>query len=395
MGDLPELTDKQQALINTLPASSHEIATQLGISKSTVSDHRANLREKGVDIRKDDDAGQWFIASNGKQLRRVSTTTKQSITKQATKLIEEEKRTLMRRLRRTEPLQADPVEGDGNETFCLILADTHFGDIVEKEFWDDDEGEYQTHELYNSEIAADLIQRFAEKALSIRDMMETVTEFDDCVLFVLGDVATGLSHYEGQWQNVDQGMNKQVECSVSALYQLCVTLAEEFETLQFRAIPGNHGTQKPNASLGVNTDLITYSWVDDRLRDSGYDNIDYRYAEAFKSLNTVVRDWRVHLRHGEDSQSHIDKTSRSQADWRGWRDETKFDLAMKGHHHNPGFDKVMNKYPVFSAPSPKPGSEFASRIGSPDVSVKRDLGWAFGMSDERRVTWQFLLDEEL
>jgi len=274
MGDLPELTDKQQALINTLPASSHEIATQLGISKSTVSDHRANLREKGVDIRKDDDAGQWFLASDAQQLRNISTTHKQSITKEATALIEEEKKTLMRRLRATEPLQADPSETPGKETFNVILSDVHFGDVVEKEFWDDDKGEYQTHKFYDSQQAADMVRRVGEKALQIRRLMSELVDFDDCVLYILGDIATGEGIYPGQHKHTEMGLNEQVEESVTALYQLCTTLADEFETLQIRAIPGNHGTDKPSAAIGANTDVLTYGWLDDRLRDSGYDNVD-------------------------------------------------------------------------------------------------------------------------
>lgn len=395
MGDLPELTDKQQSLINTLPASSQDIATELGISTSTVADHRASLRDKGVDIRKDDDAGEWFIASDAQQLRNISTTHKQSITKEATALIEEEKKTLMRRLRATEPLQADPSETPGKETFNIILSDVHFGDVVEKEFWDDDKGEYQTHKLYDSQQAGDMVRRVGEKSLQIRNLMGELVDFDDCALHILGDIATGDGIYPGQHKHTEIGLNEQVEESVTALYQLCTTLADEFETLQIRAIPGNHGTDKPSAAIGANTDVLTYGWLDDRLRDSGYDNVDMRYAETQNQLSTVIRGWRVHLRHGDNSRPHIDKTSKSRSDWRGWQDETQFDIAMKGHHHTPGFDKVLNKYPVFSAPSPKPGGEFASRIGSPDVSKKRDLGWAFGMSDDRRVTWQFLLDEEL
>jgi len=393
--DASDLTERQAEFIDCLPASTQQIATQLGISKSTVSDHKASLVDMGVDVRKDKEANQWFLASGGQQLRSISTRHKQSITKEATGLIEEEKKTLMRRLRRTEPLQADPVEGKGTETFNLILSDLHFGDVVEKEFWDDDAGEYQTHKLYSSDIAANLIQRFAEKALSIKRMMESTVTFDDCTLYILGDIATGDGIYEGQWKHIDQGLNEQVEQSVSALYQLCVTLAEEFETLQIRAIPGNHGTDKPSAAIGANTDVLTYGWLDDRLRDSGYDNVDYKYAEARNQLNTTVRGWKVHLRHGDNSRPHVDKTSKSRADWRGWQNETSFDLSMKGHHHSPNYTKVLNKYPVFSAPSPKPGSDFASRIGSPDVSVRRDLGWVFGMSSDRPVTWQFLLDDEL
>lgn len=392
--DVPDLTERQVDFISCLPANSETIARQMGVSKSTVSDHRQALREKGVDIRKDSDAGQWYLADeDSQQLRRVSTRHKQSITKDATALIEEEKRTLMRRLRRTEPLKADPVEQEGHETFCLVLGDLHFGDVVEKEYWDDERGEYTTQKVYSSEIASERVARFGEKALEIRDLMSSVTSFDDCALFLLGDIATGTSIYEGQWQHVDAGLNEQVEESVSALWQLIATLSEQFETVQVRGIPGNHGTSKPSASLGANTDVITYSWVDDRLRAAGYDNIDMRYAEAHEYLNTSVRDWKIHLRHGQDSMEHVDATSRSKADWRGWREETKFDIAMKGHHHKPMFTKVMNRYPVFAAPSPKPGGGFASEIGDPDVSRTADLGWAFGVSNRRRITWKFLLDE--
>lgn len=390
-----DLSERQRDFISVLPANTDEIARKMSISPSTVHDHKSNLKSKGVDIRKDSDASVWFLAdSNSKQLRSISTRHKQSITKEATGIIEEEKKTLMRRLRRSEPLQAEPRETPGNETFCMVLGDLHFGDIVEKEYWDEENGEYVTHKVYSSEIAAEKVATFAQKALKIRDMMEQVTGFDDCALFLLGDIATGLSQYDGQWQDVDAGLNEQVEQSVSALYQLIQTLAEAFETVQVRGIPGNHGTAKPSAALGVNTDVITYSWVDDRLRDSGVDNVDLRYAEQHTNLNTVIRGWRVHLRHGEDSMSHIDKTSRSESDWRGWRDENKFDLALKGHHHCPSWDKVMNKYPVITTPSPKPGAEFASKIGSPDVSQTLDLGWCFGMSDDRRMTWQYLLDDQ-
>jgi len=43
-------------------------------------------------------------------------------------------------------------------------------------------------------------------------------------------------------------------------------------------------------------------------------------------------------------------------------------------------------------PSPKPGGEFADRIGDPDASApadhvtERKLGYCFGVSEERRIT---------
>ena len=397
MSDLPDLSDapRLREYLSLLPTSTPAAAERMGVAETTVQDYRDRLdKNHEVELDYDRDANQWFLADdNSQQLRRLSTTHKQSITRQASELIEEEKRTLMRRLRRTEPLSADPVESPGNETFCLILGDLHFGDVVEKEFWDDDAGEYQTQKVYSSQIAADRVATFAEKALNIREHMRTVAEFDDAALYLLGDIATGMSVYDGQWQHIDAGLKDQLEQSVAALYQLVATLAEEFETVQVRGIPGNHGTDKPSAAIGANTDLATYAWLDDRLRDSGYENIDYRYSEAHHWLNTTVRDWRVHVRHGDDELEHVDETAASARDWRGLVDEFEFDVAMKGHHHKPAYHKVMNEYPVFSAPSPKPGGDFPSRIGKPDVSRHADLGWVFGMSDERPVTWQFLLDD--
>lgn len=394
MTDL-DLTQRQQQFLSLLPASTPELASQMDVAETTIEGYRERIREKGVDLTFDRDANQWFIADErATQLRNLSTRTKQSITREVSERIEDEKRTLMRRLRRTDPLQADPVERDGRETFCLILGDTHFGDAVEKEYWDDDEGDYTTSRVYGPEIAAEKVAEFGRKALQIRDHMQSVTEFDDCYLFLLGDIATGEHVYSGQWRDIEIPLVEQVEESVSALFQLCRTLAEEFDTLQIRGVPGNHGTDKPSAAIGANTDLITYSWLDDRLRDAGYENVDFRTTEEHKHLNTTVRDWRFHVRHGDDEKEHVDETASSSRDWRGLVDEFDFHVAMKGHHHSPAYHKVMNKYPVFSAPSPKMGGEFPSRIGKPDVSRYADLGWVFGTSDKRPVTWQFLLDDQ-
>jgi len=389
-----DLTERQQEFLSLLPASTATLAEEMGIEPTTVEDHRNAIRDKGIDLGYDRDANQWFLADDrSAQLRSLSTTTKQQKTREASALVDEEQRTLFRRLRRTEALQADPVSRDGHESLGLILGDTHFGDVIEKEYWDEEAGEYVTSHVYDAEIAAESVADFGRKALKIRDLMSSVTTFDDVYLFLLGDIATGVDIYERQHTDIHLPLNEQIEESVSALFQLIKTLATQFETVQVRGVPGNHGTDKPSAAIGVNTDLLTYSWVDDRLRDSGFENIDFRTTQTHEYFNTTVRDWRFHVRHGHDEHEHVDETAASARDWRGLVEEFDFHVAMKGHHHSPSYHKVMNKYPVFAAPSPKPGGEFPSKIGKPDVSKRRDLGWAFGISDKRPVTWQYLLDD--
>jgi hypothetical protein len=290
MGDTPELTNRQQEFLSTLPASTPELAEALDIGESTVESHRNAIRDKGIDLEYDRDANVWFLADERSgRLRNISTETKQQITREVSEWVEEEQATLFRRLRRTDPLKADPVERDGHESLGIILGDTHFGDVVEKEYWSDEDGEYVTQEVFNPEITADCITRLGEKALYFRDLMSSVATFDDVYLFLLGDIGTGKQIYERQHVDTRGTLRDQIEWGVTALFRLIRTLAREFETVQVRGVPGNHGTDKPSAAIGVNTDLITYSWVDDRLRDSGFENVDLRYSETHEYLNTTVR----------------------------------------------------------------------------------------------------------
>lgn len=395
MSDTPDLTNRQKEVLGHLPASKTDLADALGVKPTTVEGHLNRIQNNGVDLAYDRDANQWFIADERSgYLRSLSTQTKQSITREASALIQDTHATLFRKLRATEPLQAPPQPEGHAETMGAIIGDLHFGDLIEKEFWDDDRGEYVTHEVYNADIAHDAVRQFGEKIVYFRDLMSDVTAFDDIYLFPLGDIATGTEIYENQQADIHLNLQEQVEVAVTALYDLIEYLAGEFNTVQVRAVPGNHGTDKPSAAIGANTDLEVYFAVDFALRKAGVDNVDFRYTQTHEYLNTTVRDWRFHVRHGHDEMEHVDETSRSQSDWRGLRDEFQYDAAMKGHHHSPAFHKVMNRYPVFSSPSPKPGGEFPSKIGKPDVSRTKDLGWVFGVSDDRPVTWQFLVDDQ-
>lgn len=387
MSDTPELTDRQREFLACLPASTSEIAQRMGIKRTTVQDHRDAILGKDVDVQYDEAANSWYIADDrAPKLRRISTKHKGTKTREANELIEAEESILLRRLRRSEPLTTPPRESAGAESFVAVLSDLHFGDLVETESGDI---------VYNSQIARDLVETFAEKCLEIRQLEAQYTEFDDAHLFLLGDIATGEGIYEGQVHDLEAFLADQVTSSVEALYELAVTLADAFETLHIHCVVGNHGTIRASGvSKQANTDLIIYRWLDDILRREDVDNVSMEIAEATHHLNTTVRGWRVHCRHGQDGQTHVDKTAASSRDWRGWREAHRFDIAMRGHYHTPSLDYVLNRYPVISAPSPKPGSEFIERLGSPDVSDRRHLGWLFGVGDSRPMTFKRLVDDQ-
>lgn len=380
-----ELSPKQAHVVSLLPVGSAEIADELGVSRSTAKDHIAALRKKDVTVKYDQQADVYYLAGeNAEKIRRVSTKHKATKTREANSLIEAEESVLLRRLKRTEPLAAPKIESPEKQSFVAIISDTHFGDLVEDE---------HGNVIYNNEIAHKAVDTFAEKCLYHKEKQSQDTEFEDCHLFILGDAATGTGIYEGQVFDVESFLADQVTNATQAFVRLATTLSEGFETLHIHCVLGNHGKQRAAAHRGSNTDLIVYRWLDDALRRDSVDNVSMNIAESTHHLNTEIRGWSIHARHGQDGMMHVDKTSRSESDWRGWRDKHQYDLAMRGHYHVPALDYVLNTYPVFTAPSPKPGGEFIDRIGSPDASTTRQLGWCFGMSDKRRVTFKQLVDD--
>jgi hypothetical protein len=389
MADLPDLSNapRLKEYLSLLPISSSEAAAEMGVKKTTIESFRNRLQEThGVGLEYDREANSWFIADErAPKLRRISTKHKQTKTREANEIIEAEESILLRRLKRTDPLRAPPREDPNSESFCAILGDLHFGDVVETE-----SGEV----VYDMDQATAAVETFAEKCLAIRGLESEYTSFDDCHLFLLGDLATGTHIYSGQVHDVEAFLASQVTDATQALLDLVETLADAFETVQVHGVLGNHGLDRASAARGSNTDLIVYRWLTDSLRRIGVDNVQLNIAESTHHLNTEIRGWNVHARHGQDSMRHVDKTAASSRDWRGWRDKHRFDIAMRGHWHDPGLDWVLNRYPVISAPSPKPGGEFIERMGHPDVSDRRHLGWCVGVADERPLSFKRLVDDK-
>jgi hypothetical protein len=378
--ELPDLSEPQQKVIRTLPASIEEIDAAVG----DVGPHVALdlLRDDGITIRYDEAAEKFFLADErSKQLRSQTHLSLSAKTKRAKAALREEQ-AILDRLPDTTPLSIDGFDPDPDkETMVAAIGDLHFGDIVKN-----DRGRL----TYDRDIVFDAVETFAEKV--IKHKRQWGAEFDEVVVPILGDIATGTEIYDTQKTEIESLLARQIKDGAQALTSLVTTLREHFEAVRVYAVVGNHGFQSASAARGSNTDLACYYWMRDALRREGYDDVEITIGEHSHHLNFEVRGWRVHIRHGQDSQKQVDETARSEADWRGWRDKHKFDIGIRAHHHVPSLHWVLNRYPVVSLPSPKPGGEFADRIGDPDASApadhqtERKLGYCFGVSDDRRIT---------
>ncbi len=350
------------------------------------NDHIAAIRDRGVQIKYDRDANAYYLDSEEKA-RRVATKHTGSKTREANDWATEMEAQILRRLKGKEPLVAQQEPSPGQEDLVVHMTDVHMGDVVE-----DEHGQ----EVFNSEICERSVEHFTQKVLDLAEMMRSVSYFDTCHLLWGGDILTNENIYDGQAFDIDLMLKDQMARGVDVLVQQAKSLADEFETLQIVAQPGNHGkTRASGVSKQANMDLILYRWVQDRLIEAGYDNIQFIESEAQHYRNFELRGgkWRGHLRHGQNSLTHVDATAASSRDWRGWQTEHGFDVAYRGHYHEPRLEYVLNQYPVIESPSMKPGDEFASKVGSPDVSSRRQLGTVHGTSDDRPITWHYFVDD--
>lgn len=379
-----DLSDRQTHIIHTLPATTAELADELGVSKSTVYDHLSELRKKGVNVTQDDHNVYHLV--DEEKVRRVSIKHTGSKTREANDYATEMEAAILRRLKGKEPLVAAQEPDDDTEDVVVHMTDPHMGDVVENE---------RGQEVFNPERCERLIERFTEKCIRMVRRMGPSSRFDTLHLVWGGDMITNENIYDGQAFDIRLMLADQLSRAVDALVQQARTFAEEFDTVQIVAQPGNHGkTRASGVSKQANMDLLAYRWVQDRLIDMGYENINFLESEATWYRNFEMRggEWTGHARHGQDSLQHVDATAASSRDWRGWQKKHDFDIAYRGHYHDSRIETILNQYPVIMSPSMKPGSDFAERIGQPDVSHRQKLGTIHGVSDTRPLTWLYVID---
>jgi len=377
--ELPELGKPEYEAIRALPATLDELDAAVDQDPHAALEL---LRDDGVEIGYDPDAEKYYLEDErSKQLRSKSHLSLSAKTKRAKSALREE-RAILNRRPDTTPLSITGFDPSLDaETMVAAFGDLHFGDEVT-----DDRGRV----VHDAETVHEAADQFARKV--IRHKRQWAPRFDECVVPILGDIATGTSVYDTQQVEIADLLAQQITDGSQALTRVISTLREHFEAVRVYCVVGNHGFQSPSAARGSNTDLVCYKWMQDALRREGYTDVKITIGDSTHHLNFEVRGWRFHIRHGQDSQTQVDETARSEADWRGWRDKHKFDVGLRGHHHVPSLHWVLNRYPVVTVPSVKPGGEFADRIGDPDASTPADrateqkLGYCFGVSDGRRIT---------
>lgn len=410
--NVKELSTRERAIVQELPGTTKDIGGALNITDSTVRDHISAARNAGVDIEYDastmeysvvGDDGKVDFSSDEPTPTETSTQySKAEVTHKARKHASNLESEIVGRLKDQPPIKTKPpIHIPGNEDIVFHISDVHMGDVVESESTttvEDFMGREKQVPLhaFNQNIAEASFNHVTEKIIEIADLMGGCHRFDEVHGLYGGDFVTGENIYFEQPHDIESLIDTQIGRAVTMMVNQIKALSAKFESVQIVCQPGNHGNIKSRGtSSNANYDRVAYLWVRDRVQDLGLDNVRMvvEGPEYYRNFEMRGGKMKGHLRHGHDAPKHIEATRMSESKWRGWWAKHRFDTAYLGHYHNSRRAYVLNQHPVTMAPSMKPGSEFAERIGSPDCSDHRKLATVHGVSDKRPITWEYLIDD--
>ncbi len=419
-----ELTRIETMVCSALPSSSGEIGGDLGVSPSTVRDHVASIRAKGYPVEYDRSAGVYRLGppapqesetpeesepvmGNEPPIRDIdtpdprpthlTTQSKRETTVEAKSLAEELEASIIERLEAKAPVKAPLTSTAGHEDMVLHITDVHMGDVVEgTETVELDNGRVVPVEVFNPSVTERSFEHITDKILELRSMFEGERAFDTLHVLYGGDFITNENVYDSQAHDIAIPISKQLSRSVAMATHQIKTFAEHFPSVQVICQAGNHGEIRSRGSSSkANFDRVGYLWLQDRIAETDIENVSMMVEGGQYYRNFSMRGGKMagHLRHGHEAPKHIEATRMSESKWRGWQAAHRFDVAYLGHYHNARKAHVLHQQPVFMSPSMKPGSEFAERIGSPDCSDHRKMATVHGVSDDRPVTWECVIDD--
>lgn len=383
MPDIPDnFSENEFTAYQLMPETTQELADVMDISVSYVYDIVESLRRKGVEIEQDNDGYYYDAADGAPELEsaavpgpRLTTGEKQSITREAKRVLAEMEYGLHEALADTEPAaeSGGPTQRSGGTDLIIHRTDDHFGEHVTNQHGD---------EVFTSDIAESRVNETFYRALTIADMRRAGgVQFDTANLLLGGDMVTNESIYDGQAHEIDATLEEQIDRAASVYIRNIRRLSDEFPSVKVVCQPGNHG-RIGGSGRPSNADNILYSMLDAVVRESSMDNVTFLRSDRSYYIDFQIRDWNAHLRHGHDASLEHIGTSAGKQRWLSWMVDHDFDVAFRGHYHMYK-EEPINGVPVHMGGSIVPQTEFEES----HAMSGRPVGAIHGANADAPTAW--------
>jgi len=195
---------------------------------------------------------------------------------------------------------------------------------------------------YNSEVCKERIARYVETVIEKTKIQRADHPVNHIRLWFLGDIVEGEDIFSGQSHLIDSSLYRQVGINgPEIIAKMIIRFLEEFETVHFTGVIGNHGAiggrHRKEYNSETNMDRLLYKIVELMFRDEPrvtFHIPDGNGESNFWAVDTIGQ-YSTLLIHGDQfpppssSHTYYKKVM-------GWKDGAipeSFDDVYAGHYH--------------------------------------------------------------
>ena len=280
--------------------------------------------------------------------------------------------------------KADRRKGD-DETAVITFSDLQLGQVTSS---------------YNSEIAEQRVQQYADKIIRLTELQRASHPIRRAKLYMLGDLIEGELIVPSHPHQVDSSVYAQVALNgPRILVDFIRRLLAVFEGIDIVSVPGNHGEvggasrkqYNPETNFDRMLSVIVKQMFDaageSRLTwdiPAGYGQSSFYAVDYIGDVGFML--WHGHQARRTSSSSHL-PFYKLVMGWRSGAIPEPFSVSICGHHHTPTF-LTMNSVQHYINGTFASDSEYAvERL----ASNSRAAQWLLFARPGRGVTASYLV----
>lgn len=260
------------------------------------------------------------------------------------------------------------------ETQVIIIGDDHAGLKTPS---------------FDSKVYKKRFDVLFQSAMTITELHRNMYPLNDLVILDVGDNVQGENPYQGSTIGaVECGAVEQVyDLALPTITSLLYSFSQQFKTVQFYGVRGNHGRYSRTAPQTSNWDLALYRALSHVKFPSG---VKVYYSDAFNELVTI-EGFKFFVFHGDQSRGAqygipYFALIRALKDW--YVTYKGFPYAVCGHWHKEDFLRVTSETKLLINGALTTDDPFTLETIKTSTIPNH---WTLGVHKKRGLTWLYSL----
>lgn len=232
------------------------------------------------------------------------------------------------------PPKSDRRKSD-DETAVITFSDLQLGQVTSS---------------YNSEIAEQRVQQYADKIIRLTELQRASHPIRRAKIYMLGDLIEGELIVPSHPHQVDSSVYAQVALNgPRILVDFIRRMLETFEAVDVVSVPGNHGdvggASRKQYNPETNFDRMLSTIVRHMFESAGEKRVTWSIPDGYGRSSWYAVDyvgdvgfmlWHGHQARRTSSSSHL-PFYKLVMGWRSGAIPEPFSVSICGHHHTPTF----------------------------------------------------------